>query len=117
MPMKRYLVLLATCFILLSITTLFVSQGQTSTNTEIFDAAKSGDLAKAQALLKDNPDLVSSKDKDSAFTPLHWAAFKGQKDVAALLLANKADINAKDNDGYTPLNKAASKEQKDVVEL
>jgi len=30
---------------------------------EIGDAAKSGDLEKAKALLKDNSDLVFSKDK------------------------------------------------------
>ena len=28
-------------------------------------------------------------------TPLHWAAAKGYKNVAELLLANKADVNAK----------------------
>ena len=37
---------------------------------EIHDAAKDGDLEKVKALLKDNPDLVFSKDNDGA-TPLH----------------------------------------------
>ena len=36
-------------------------------------------------------------------TPLHWAADAGHKDVAELLLANKADVNAKNNRGETPL--------------
>ncbi len=63
---------------------------------EIHDAAQNGDLAKVKALLKANPDLVSSKDTNG-MTPLHCAAVKGHKDVAELLLANKAEVNARDN--------------------
>ena len=32
------------------------------------------------------------------------AAGRGHKDVVELLLANKAEVNAKDNDGETPLH-------------
>jgi ankyrin repeat protein len=60
---------------------------------EIHDAAKSGDLAKVKALLKDNPELFFSKNSDGC-TPLHLAAQKGHKDIVEFLLANKADINA-----------------------
>ena len=38
-------------------------------------------------------------------------------DVVELLLANKADVNVKDNGGYTPLHWAALGEQKDMAEL
>ena len=37
-------------------------------------------------------------------TLLHYAALKNHKDLAELLLANKADVNAKDNYGNTPLH-------------
>jgi ankyrin repeat protein len=37
--------------------------------------------------------------------------------VAKLLLANKADVNAKDDGGQTPLHGAAAEGHKDVVEL
>jgi ankyrin repeat protein len=48
---------------------------------------------------------------------LHLAAESGSKDVAAVLVANKADVNAKDNDGATPLDDAASSGNWEVVEL
>jgi hypothetical protein len=83
---------------------------------DIFDAAKSGDLEKVKALLKDNPDLVFRKDILGQ-TPLHLAAWNGHKDAVELLLVSKADVNAKDKGGATPLFMAAWKGQKDVVEL
>ena len=80
---------------------------------EIHDAAKRGDLEKVKALLKDNPNLVFSKD-DDGMTPLHWAA---NKDVAQLLLTYKAEVNVRNNDGNTPLHWAVNLGTKDVVEL
>jgi ankyrin repeat protein len=82
----------------------------------IHDAARDGDLQKVTMLLKDSPELALKEDK-GALTPLHWAAENGHRDVAELLLANKADVNAKDNNGYTPLSWAAKAGHKDVAEL
>jgi len=84
---------------------------------EIHDAVKRGDLEKVKALLKDNPNLVFSKDDSHGATPLHIAAFIGRTDVAELLLANKADVNAKDINGLTPLHVAAGYGHKDVANL
>ncbi len=58
------------------------------------------------------------KDEDG-FTPLHLAAANGYKTMAEFLLANKADVNAKDNSQSTPLHQvvAASGEHVDLVEL
>ena len=50
-------------------------------------------------------------------TPLHWAAGNGHEDVAALLLANKADVNSKDKDGWTPLHWAVRNRHQDIVQL
>jgi hypothetical protein len=82
----------------------------------IHEAARAGDLEKVKALLKDNPDLVFSKDNLDE-TPLHYAAIFGGKGVAELLLANKAKVNAKDINGETPLHWAAYSGHKDVAEL
>jgi len=83
---------------------------------EIHDAAAKDDLAKVQALLKDNPDLALGKDSNGE-TPLHLAAFNGHRDVAEVLLANNANVDAKDNHGNTPLHWAAANGHKDVAEL
>lgn len=87
--------------------------------SEMHDAAKEGDLERVRALLKECPDLANSKD-NYKFTPLHWAAIRGHLDVAKLLLANKADVHAKDNlllEGCTALHYAASRGYIGVAEL
>lgn len=83
----------------------------------IHEAARSGDVKTVEALLKAHPDLVSSKEEKYGQTPLHIAAFNDRLDVAKLLIANKADVNAQANNGATPLHLAAAKGNKDIVEL
>lgn len=74
--------------------------------SEIHEAAEKGDLKKVLVLLKANPELVNAKD-ESGWTPLHSAACHNQKDVAKLLIEQKADIHAKEANGATPLHWAA----------
>jgi hypothetical protein len=83
---------------------------------EIHEAVKSNDLPKVRKLLKQNPELVSSKDNQD-FTPLHLAALNGRRDIVTMLLANKANVNAKDNWGTTPLHWAAARGHTEVAEL
>ena len=54
------------------------------------------DLERAAALLKDIPSLVTSKG-EKGWTALHTAACNGHMDLVDLLLANNADVNAKDD--------------------
>lgn len=70
--------------------------------SEIDDAVRNGDLEKVKALVKNDPSLVFSKDKDG-WTPLHYAALNGRKEIVEFLLASHADVNARDNDEETPL--------------
>jgi hypothetical protein len=85
---------------------------------EIYDAGKNGDVAKVRAMIKGNPDLVVSKD-NSGLTALHFASAFGPKDVAELLLAGKADVNARSGgfDVQTPLGLAVFWDRMDVVKL
>ena len=48
---------------------------------------------------------------------MHYAAQKGHRDVAELLLANKANVNARADNGATPLHAAAFNGHRDVAEL
>ena len=84
---------------------------------EVFDAVRRGDLARTEALLKGDPKLLFSTDRDHR-TPLHLAAKMGHKDLAELLLANGAKVDVTDNHGRsTPLHLAAEMGHKDVAEL
>ena len=86
---------------------LLLSSSNLALAGEIHDAVKNNDLAKVRGLIKDSPDLVFSKDEDG-FTPLHLADANGYKEMAELLLANKADVNARDNSQSTPLHQAVA---------
>ena len=70
-------------------------------SSEIHDAATSGDLAKVEALLKENPGLVNVRD-NQGFTPLHNAAARGHREIVELLLINKAEVNARTTLGDAP---------------
>jgi hypothetical protein len=83
----------------------------------IHDAARAGDLAKVQALVKADPALVSSKDDQYGQTPLQVAAFNDRKEIVEFLLANKADVNAKAKNGSTALHLAAAKGNQDIVDV
>ncbi len=50
-------------------------------------------------------------------TPLHSAAGGGHRDVVELLLANRADVNAKAFEGLTPIHMAAFNGHRDVAEF
>ena len=49
---------------------------------------------------------MNAKGGDVGLTPLHFATFNGHKEIAELLIANGADVNANDIGGGTPLDYA-----------
>lgn len=87
----------------------------------IHEAAEKGNQARVIALLKENPELASSRDKFGN-TPLHLAAKHNRVGIAELLLANGADVNARvtegNNAGETPLTLAVQPyHHKEMLEL
>ena len=76
-------------------------------------AAKAGDAEAVKEFLAAGTDVK----RDDPFTPLHWAALHGHKEIAELLITNGADVNATTAWGSTPLHKAAQNGHKEIVEL
>jgi ankyrin repeat protein len=74
---------------------------------EIHKAVFKGDFNRVVALLKDSPDLVDKKDKLGQ-TPLMVAVNHNKPESAELLLANGANVNARDPQMRTPLILAQS---------
>jgi len=106
-------------------------------------AAWRGDLTSVRRFLEQGTD-VNIKDDQFNWTPLHWATFTAQRDIAEfliakganvnagvlyhaavhghremaeLLLSKGAEVNAKYSGGTTPLHHAARKGHREVVAL
>ena len=86
----------------------------------IHDSAKDGNIEAVKQHLAAGADVNAGR-SDGGGTPLHFAAGWGHKEIAELLIAKGADVNAKseglDMDGWTPLHCAAVFGKNEVVEL
>lgn len=83
---------------------------------DIFEAVKQGDVAAIKKLLDRDPGLVNVADR-LTLGPLHWAALKGHREVAELLLARGANINRRTRLGRTPLNIAIQHNHRDMADF
>ncbi|MCA1596401.1 MAG: ankyrin repeat domain-containing protein [Chloroflexi bacterium] len=90
-----------------------------SLQKEMIKASKKGDAARAAELLSQDRSLLQASESDGT-TPLHYAAWKGHRELAALLLENGADVHALKDSGHwggTPLHAAAHANSRAVAEL
>jgi len=83
---------------------LVVGCKQSEADSALIHAAVENNLEGVKQLLAAGADVDT---KVGGFirgwTPLHFAARDGHKEVVEVLIAKGADVNAKDDDGDTPL--------------
>jgi ankyrin repeat protein len=79
-------------------------------------ASNCGNEKVLRHLLNQNNLSIFARDKCCGHTPLHHAAAKGWVDIAKLLIASGADVNATDFNKSTPLTIAAQLSSKKMCE-
>jgi ankyrin repeat protein len=89
------------------------------TQDTIHRAADRGDRGAVEKFLAAGVDVNIKGDTiyEAAWTPLHHAAFHGQKSVAQVLLERGADVSAKTQAGRTALHEAAWRGNTDLAQL
>src|SRR4051812_41114582 len=81
----------------------------------LLDATKRGDVTAVKAALKQGADVNAAQ--GDGLTALHLAAQEGNLEITKVLLAAKANVEAKTKIGdYTPLHLAASGAHLTVVQ-
>jgi len=83
---------------------LVVGCGPKAPDISIHDAAGEGNIEAVKQHLAAGTDVDVKAEWYDEWTPLHYAAYSSQKEVAELLIDKGADVNAKDKNGKTPLD-------------
>ena len=83
---------------------------------DIWEAAEQGDIEAVKEYLAIGTS-VNAKDEAYGGMPLHWAAYRGRKEVAEFLINEGADVNAKNQADATPLDKAIEKNRDETAGL
>ena len=85
---------------------------------DVFEAAAFGDVDRLTELLEAEPSLVNDYSGDG-FTALHFAAFFGRHEAAALLIDRGAEVDAFGRGWMTgtPVHSAVSRKHAEVVRI
>ena len=93
---------------------LLAGETATAEDLRLLDATQKDDKGKVRSLLTEKAD-VNARQADGA-TPLSWAAYNDDFDLAELLLEAGANVNAANDYGITPLNLACANGSASMVE-
>jgi ankyrin repeat protein len=85
------------------LTVLLGAACEPAPRTDLHDAIRAGDLAKASQHLAARPEAIHDRD-ELGDLPLHVAAQTGNVEIAEWLLAHGADVNATAKAGWTALH-------------
>ena len=96
---------------------VLVGCGPSVPDIDINSAAVTGDIETVKQHLAAGADVNGWPDEGGQAPPLYWAAHEGHKEIVELLIANGADVNAKDRRGETSLHAAALSPRKEIAEL
>lgn len=86
---------------------LLFSQSAITAESDIIEAAKSGNVEKIRLLLKANSELINTVDDGIGATALHWALIYGKKEVIKAILAYNPDVNKTEAHGGSTMHWAA----------
>lgn len=81
----------------------------------LIDAVKTGELAKVEAALNSGADI--HQQDEQGWTPLNWAAGRGDLDMVKLLLDRGADVFHAGRDQRTPYKISLAARHPDVARL
>lgn len=82
---------------------------------QLIDAVKTGKLAKVEEVLNSGADI--HQQDEQSWTPLNWAAGKGDVDMVKLLLDRGADVLRVGRDQRTPYKISLAARHTDVARL
>ncbi len=94
---------------------LFLESSGLALAGPLHDAARSGDLAKARALIGEGA-LIDARSARGE-TPLILAILAGNEAIAELLIEHGAAVDARNTGGFTPLHAAAYAGDRAMAEL
>jgi len=83
----------------------------------LIDAIKNGDIEAVKKFLPAGTDVNLKVWNNISRTPLHQAARSRRKEIAELLIAKGADVNAKTKRGETPLDEAIEHNHTETADL
>ena len=83
---------------------------------DLFDSIEAGNLTKVKLLLKAEPNLLNTT-RENGDTPLHFAAYAGQRDIVLYLLEHNVPVNQTNKGNATALLYAVYFGHKEIAEI